>query len=267
MRSPVMSTQLPDHSAVAVTGAGSGIGRAVSMALVEQGTRVIALDIDASRLERLQEDAGSLLFAVAGDATTSEGNQLLADRGRELGGLDGLVCCVGVFDRYQTLTELTPAQLDAAFNEIFDINVRSVLHAVRATTPLLVARRGSVVITLSGAAFHPEGGGVLYGSTKWALRGVVAHLARELAPAVRVNAVAPGGTSGTAIAGLRSLEQPAQRLDDPERDDRLRRRSPLGVLTSPEETAASYLFLLGRGASSMTGRTLHPDGGLTLPPT
>lgn len=262
-----MHAQLPEGSIVAVTGAGSGIGRAVSIALASQGATVVALDIDESRLERLRADAGSCVVPVAGDATTAEANQLLAERSAALGGLDGLVCCVGVFDRYQVLTDLSAERLDAAFVEIFDINVRSVLHAVRATTPLLVERRGSIVLTLSGAAFHPEGGGVLYGSTKWALRGVVAHLARELAPAVRVNAVAPGGTTGTAIAGLRSLEQPTQRVDDSERDRRLRRRSPLGVLTSPEDTAASYLFLLGSGARTMTGRTLHPDGGLSLPPT
>lgn len=262
-----MHDQLPEGSIVAVTGAGSGIGRAVALALAAHGATVVALDVDEARLERLHADAGASVVPVAGDATTAEANQLLADRSRSLGGLDGLVCCVGVFDRYQVLTDLTADRLDAAFVEIFDVNVRSVLHAVRATAPLLVDRRGSVVLTLSGAAFHPEGGGVLYGSTKWALRGVVSHLARELAPAVRVNAVAPGGTSGTAIAGLRALEQPTQQVDDPARDERLRRRSPLGVVTSPEDTAASYLFLLGGGARTMTGRTLHPDGGLSLPPS
>jgi 2,3-dihydroxy-2,3-dihydrophenylpropionate dehydrogenase len=144
--------------------------------------------------------------------------------------------------------------------------VKSALHAVRAVLPQLVESSGTVVLTLSGSAFHPEGGGVLYGSTKWALRGTLTHLARELAPHVRVNAVAPGGVSGTSIGGLRSLRQTSGRIEDPERDERLRRRSPLGTLINAEETVPSYLFLLGAGARTMTGRTLHPDGGLSVPP-
>src|SRR5690606_9398168 len=103
----------------------------------------------------------------------------------------------------------------------------------------------------SGSAFYSDGGGALYGASKGALRGALLHLARELAPEVRVNAVAPGGVTGTAIGGLRSLGQVSTALDQPDRNDQIRRRSPLDVVTTTEEVAASCLFLLGPHARTM----------------
>jgi len=250
---------------VAVSGAGGGVGRELTTALVGQGATVVGLDIDAAALERLSRALGPSLIPVVGDATTADANDEMAQRCREIGALDGLVCCVGIFDQYCSLTALTGGQLDSAFAEIFDTNVRSALHAVRACAPGLRESRGAIVLTLSGSAFHSEGGGVLYGSTKGALRGALLHLARELAPDVRVNAVAPGGISGSATGGLRSIGQHPMSAQNPERDARLLRRSPLGLLTAAEDVVASYLFLLGAGSDSMTGRTLHPDGGLMLP--
>jgi len=250
---------------VAVSGAGGGIGRAVSVALARHGSTVVALDTDASRLDALRAELGDSVVTVTGDATTAQANDEVSARCREQGRLDALVCCVGIFDQYRAIATLSATELDDAFDEIFSTNVKSALHAIRAVLPQLVDSSGTVLLTLSGAAFHPEGGGFLYGSTKWALRGAVTHLARELAPHVRVNAVAPGGVSGTSIGGLRSVGQASGRIEDPARDERLRRRSPLGALIKAEDTVASYLFLLGPGARAMTGRTLHPDGGLTVP--
>jgi NAD(P)-dependent dehydrogenase (short-subunit alcohol dehydrogenase family) len=247
---------------VAVTGAASGIGRAVVRSVCRSGDVVVALDNHQVRLRQLRHELGAAIHVVAGDATTVKANAELAAAGSSLGGLDALVCCVGIFDQYQPLAQLTAQALNAAFTEIFDVNVRSTLLAVHAVQEQLLRRQGSVVLTLSGAAFYPEGGGVLYGATKWSLRGVLAHLAAELAPRVRVNAVAPGGTSGTATAGLHSLGQRPYSPDNPGRDARLLRRSPLGVVATPEDVAAAYQFLLGPGAATMTGCTLHPDGGL-----
>jgi NAD(P)-dependent dehydrogenase (short-subunit alcohol dehydrogenase family) len=157
-----------------------------------------------------------------------------------------------------------PAEsFDAAFEEIFDVNVRSTLLAVRAAVPALRRSRGSIVVTGSSSSFYPGRGGILYVASKFALRGVVVQLAHELAPEVRVNGVAPGGTVETDLRGLRSLGQFEQRLEDrPGRAEALRERTPLSVALTSAEHAAAYVYLASDRASGLTGELLRSDGGL-----
>ena len=121
------------------------------------------------------------------------------------GGLDVLVNCVGIFDFYRGLSDLGDDQLDAAFDEIFAVNVKSQLVCVRAALPELRRAGGSVVLTSPRPASTRGRGGVLYVASKFAVRGCVIALAHEFAPDVRVNGVAPGGTLGTELAGPLSL--------------------------------------------------------------
>ena len=110
---------------------------------------------------------------------------------------------------------------------------------------------------------HPARGGVLYVSSKFAVRGLVVALAHELAPRIRVNAVAPGGTVGTDLRGLASLDLHEQRLDDRVgRADELVQRTPLGVALAPEDHAGSYVFLASDRSVGITGTFVHSDGGI-----
>ena len=85
---------------------------------------------------------------------------------------------------------------------MFAVNVKSHLHAVKAALPALRASgSGSVILTESTSAYYPGRGGVLYVSSKFAVRGLVTALAYELAPDIRVNGVAPGGTLNTDLRG------------------------------------------------------------------
>jgi 2,3-dihydroxy-2,3-dihydrophenylpropionate dehydrogenase len=178
------------------------------------------------------------------------------------GALDHLTCCVGVFDYYASLRELDPAQLAAAAQEIWRTNVLSALLAIDVAYPGLRSRHGSITLTLSESAFHAGGGGVLYGSSKWALRGVVMHLASDLAPDVRVNGVAPGGTSGTRLGGLASLNQRLTAGDVPGRDERIRAGNRLHVIAQPSDHAGAYLYLADPVASRVcTGVVIRTDGG------
>jgi 2,3-dihydroxy-2,3-dihydrophenylpropionate dehydrogenase len=142
-------------------------------------------------------------------------------------------------------------------------NVLSVLLVVNRAYPSLRAANGSVTMTLSASAFYPEGGGVLYGSSKWALRGVVAHLAKDLGPEVRVNGVAPGGTASTTLRGLASLGQRHTAAGQAAgRSERIRAGNALGVVPEPADHAGAYVYLADpRAARVVTGMVINTDGG------
>lgn len=246
-----------------VVGAGSGIGRSVVDAFVGEGARVAVLEKDKAKCETLAGEQPDVPV-VAGDATTREANERAVHAVVEaFGGLDVLVSCVGVFDFYRGIEELDASDIDAAFDEMFCVNVKSYVHSVKAALPSLQAANGSIVLTESTSAYHPGRGGVLYVSSKFAVRGLVTTLAHELAPRVRVNGVAPGGTLNTDLRGLDSLGLAAQRLDDaPDRAESLAARTPLQVALSGADHAWSYVFLASDRSRGITGGVVHPDGGI-----
>jgi NAD(P)-dependent dehydrogenase (short-subunit alcohol dehydrogenase family) len=132
-------------------------------------------------------------------------------------------------------------------------------------TPALRRSRGTLILTLSSSSFFPGRGGVLYVATKFALRGVVAQLAHELAPEVRVNGVAPGGTLDTDLRGPRSLGLEGRRLaESPGRREQLVARTPLRVALTPADHAGAYLWLASNQAPGVTGEIIRSDGGLAV---
>jgi len=251
-----------------VVGAGSGIGRAVVDAFLQEGARVAVLERDADKCAALRE-ALPEMPVTEGNATTRAANDdAVAAAVAAFGGLDVLVNCVGIFDFYRGVSELDAELIDEAFDEIFRTNVKSHLHSVRAALPALrdAASRGStsvVLLTESTSGYYPGRGGVLYVSSKFAVRGMVTALAHELAPDIRVNGVAPGGTLNTDLRGPASLDLDGKRLDDtPGRAADLAGRVPLQVALSGPDHAWSYVFLASDRARGITGDVLHPDGGM-----
>jgi NAD(P)-dependent dehydrogenase (short-subunit alcohol dehydrogenase family) len=223
------------------------------------------LERDEAKCEKLAAEIPGIPLVV-GDATTRAANEeAVAAAVAAFGGLDVLVNCVGVFDFYRGLGELDADRIDEAFDEMFAVNVKSQIHAVKAALPALRESRGSVVLTESTSAYYPGRGGVLYVSSKFAVRGLVTALAHELAPEVRVNGVAPGGTVGTDLRGLRSLGLDSRSLGaTPNRAGELAARVPLQVALSGEDQAWSYVFLASERSRGITGGVVHPDGGIAI---
>jgi NAD(P)-dependent dehydrogenase (short-subunit alcohol dehydrogenase family) len=254
--------RLAGHRAL-VVGAGSGIGRAVVDTFAAEGARVATLELDEAKHRELAAGQG-VEAAVRGDATTAEANHRAVEAGVDaFGGLDVVVNCVGRFDFYRGLGELSDDELAAGFDEAFRTNVASHLLSVKAALPHLRHSRGSVILTASTSSFTPGRGGILYVASKFAVRGAVLSLAHELAPEVRVNGVAPGGTLGTDLRGLAGLGLTDRRLDDvPDRRADLMARTPLHTALEAADVAQSYVFLASDAARGMTGRFLHPDGGM-----
>ncbi len=251
-----------------VVGAGSGIGRAVLDAFYAEGAKVAALERDHEKCEALRRQLPDVPV-VEGDAITRDANERAVDAAADAyGGLDTLVNCVGIFDFYKGIGDIDADDLPDAFDEMFRTNVLSHLHSVKAALPRLRAgTRSSIVLTESASSFYPGRGGALYVSSKFAVRGLVAALAHELAPQIRVNGVAPGGTLGTDLRGLASLGLEGVRLaDTPNRAQEVAARTPLNVALSGEDHAGSFVFLASDRARGITGETVRPDGGFGLGP-
>jgi NAD(P)-dependent dehydrogenase (short-subunit alcohol dehydrogenase family) len=254
-----------DAKRALVVGGGSGIGRAVVSVFAAEGARVAAMEVDPAKCSRLAHE-GDCLVVHQGDATVlADARAAVGVAVAGLGGLDVLVNCVGVFDFYRGLADLDDDRLDEAFDEMFRVNVKSQLVCVRAALDELRRSRGSVVLTVSTSGFYPGRGGILYVASKFAVRGCVIALAHELAPEIRVNGVAPGGTLGTELTGLASLGLDDRLLDSsPSREEDLKSRTPLKVALTGADHAGSYVFLASDRASGITGTIIHSDGGAAI---
>ncbi|MGV9861058.1 SDR family oxidoreductase [Rhodococcus koreensis] len=248
-----------DGRRVVLTGAGSGIGRAVARRYVAEGARVVALDID-DRVHGLAEECGDAVRTrVANVRDWSANVEAVQTAVDEWGGLDAFVANAGIYDGARALAEIDGADLPAAFAEIQAVNVLAPILGARAALKELIRSRGTVIVTGSFASRNTAGGGVLYTASKHAVRGVIRQLAYEFAPDVRVNGVAPG-VAPTTLKGVTALgQEPASSvLDGAER------MLPLGHVPAVEEFAGVFTLLASAEASAMTGTLIDVDSGLRV---
>jgi len=153
--------------------------------------------------------------------------------------------------------------IDDAFAQIFDINVKGIVHGAKAALPELLKTRGAIVVTLSNSSFWPDGGGVMYIASKHAALGCVRQLAHEFAPYVRVNAVAPGATRTNFTSPSAFGEAAPGPQVKADRVAAVRATTPLDVFSRPEDHTAAYVLVASRTqAPVMTGTVIESDGGL-----
>lgn len=256
-----------EGKACVVTGGASGIGRAVTERFVAEGAVVGVLDVSPWDDGRGDGSRARPAVVVGGDVRDpASHDRVVSEVVTRAGQLDVVVCCAGRFDFQRAVTTMAADDLAAGFDEVFSVNVLGSLLAVRAAAAELRRTRGAVVLTSSSSAFYAEGAGALYGASKWAVRGLVAHLARELAPDVRVNGVAPGGTARTRLQGVSALGQHHTVEDVPGRDARLASGNLLARALVPEDHTGAFLYLACDALSTgVTGTTLRSDGGRGAP--
>ena len=246
-----------------VTGGASGLGRAIVDRFVAEGARVAVLDRSPERLGALEADHPGVIVGHLGDVRSLDDNKAAVERCCEaFGQLDCAIGNAGLWDYSTALVDLPEDRIDAAFDEIFQVNVKGYLLLAKAAAPALVRSEGSLIFTLSNAGFYPSGGGPLYTATKHAAVGLVRQLAYELAPSVRVNGVAPGGIH-TDLRGLQALDMGDRSVASLDMGASAHRWVPIGRLPTPEEYAGAYVLFASRtdGAPS-TGAVLNCDGGL-----
>jgi 3-oxoacyl-[acyl-carrier protein] reductase len=237
-----------------VTGAATGIGRAVAVRFAAQG---LAVAVNYSRseaeardtLQAVQGHGVPALLCQANVADDRAVRGMVAQVRDKLGGLDVLVNNAG------TTRFIDHADLEAVtaevWDDIFAVNVRGVFQCIRAAAPLLRERQGAVVNVTSVAGLQGNGSSIPYAASKAALNTMTKSLARVLAPAVRINSVAPGPVRTRWLAG---------------REDRIEqmvRETPLGRAAEPDDIADAVVFL-ALGQNLMTGQVIVVDGGRTM---
>ena len=259
-----------DGDVALITGGGSGIGRAVALRFLEEGAAgVVIFGREADRLHEVVAAAGldDRVLPIVGDVrSSSDLDAAVAAAIERFGKVDIVVPNAGIWDFNRSVTRLSAAELEAVYDELFDINVKGYLLTVAATWKALVRSEGNIVMTLSNASFYAAGGGAVYTAAKHAARGLVTQLAYELAPKVRVNGVAVGALR-TDLRGPESVGMKGRSIEDSfaKRDQSGPNMwLPLhGSSTDPVDSTGPYVLLASRrNAGTMTGAILNADGGM-----
>ena len=253
-----------DGFTVVVTGASTGLGRAMAVETARRGAGLVVVNFASSEQEaeetaRLIAAEGSKAVLVRGDVAQDADCRRIAEAAAGTGRIDALFNNAGV-------TKFAPdhSDLDAVdaedFLRLYAVNVVGAFQMVRAARSLLEAapQPGAVVNTASIAGVVGNGSSVPYAASKGALTTMTLSLARALAPRIRVNAVCPGFID-TPWFG---------KAMDAERVDRLRAgaaaATPLKVASTAEDIACSAVFLASPASRHITGETLLVDAGLHL---
>ena len=238
-----------------VTGAATGIGRATARCLARDGLRLILHSRrhrkEAEELARELSTSAPGTWVVSGDlAREEEVHRMGAEIRARVPSLSVAVHNAGEYPR-RPVDELTPE----AFRATLETNLVSAFALTKEILPLLRANPtpARLVFISSVLAYNGSSHGADYAASKAGILGLARSLARELAPSITVNVVAPGSID-TAI-----LEH-----DPPSRRRERERAIPLGRIGTPEEVGEAVAFLVSPRASYLTGVTLHVNGGLRM---
>lgn len=237
-----------------VTGAARGIGRAIAVALAREGAHVIIFDTRPGEdsAAAIASDGGTGRWAVGDVASEAEVLRLMDTiRSRE-GRLDISVNCAGI-QLIRPLLETTVEE----FERVMSVNVRGTFLVGREAIRIMVGQPegGRVINIASELAYLGRARYSAYSASKGAIVSLTRSWAREFAPRVLVNAVAPGPTA-TAMVSLDCMSPEEMRAEV--------EGLPLGRIAAPEEVAAAAAFLAGPGATYFTGQCISPNGGAVM---
>ncbi|MDT0125398.1 SDR family oxidoreductase [Paenibacillus sp. RRE4] len=251
------SGRLTGRKAV-VTGADSGIGRAVAIAYAREGADVVLSylseeEADAKEVVQLIEEAGRRAIAVPGDLKDEKYcEELIETAVKELGGIDILANVAGKQQFVEQIADLTTEQFDATFKT----NVYSMFWLNKAAVKHMKAG-GSIINTSSIQAYKPSPILLDYATTKASINTFSKALAQQVgSKGIRVNVVAPGPvwTPLQVVGG-----QPVEKLAE------FGNNTPLGRAGQPAEMAPAYVFLASQESSYVSGETLNANGGTVSP--
>jgi len=253
-----------DGWVVLVTGASTGLGRAIAVETAQRGARAVIINYASSADEAGQTGAlvqaeGAEAVLVQADVADDDACRRIAAAAEPFGKIDALFNNAGT-----TVFAGNHGDLDAVsaqdFQRLYAVNVIGPFQMIRAARPLLekATSVAGVVNTSSIAAVMGIGSSVPYAASKGALNTMTLSLARALAPKIRVNAVCPGFIDTPWFGrnvGAQGVEQMRQAVAE---------RTPLKVASTAEDIAGAAVFLASPAARHITGETLIVDAGSHL---
>lgn len=248
----------------AVTGAASGLGRAMASVLAANGARLVLVDVNADGLDTLRHamtsaGAASPRLCVVDVANTEAVQRALHDAVTAWGRIDGLFANAGISagPGFGASSSGELAEISSEdWQRVLAVNLTATTTAMQAVVPAMKRQRsGRIVLTASIAGLRAEPFcGYAYAASKAAVISVMRQAAVELAPhGILVNAIAPGFIH-TAIGG--------SRLDDPTVRAQLAARVPLGRIGRAQELSGLTLLLASDASSYITGTVIPVDGGV-----
>ena len=245
-----------DEQVAVVTGAGRGIGAASALALAEAGADVVISSRTTEQLEAVAaqiEAVGRRALVVPADLSDLDAVAALAERAKDaFGRLDIVVNNVGG-SMPRPFMDTSPRRLIEAFSW----NVATAHALTRAAVPIMLETGGGAVVGISSMMGRTSGRGyVAYGTAKAALSHWTRLAAQDLAPKIRVNAIAVGSIATSALEIV---------LEDDGLRTAMEQSTPLRRIGDPEEIAATVLFLASRAGGYVTGKVVEVDGGIEQP--
>ena len=245
-----------DGKIALVTGADSGIGRAVAALFAREGADVAILYLcehdDAAKTKKIVEAEGRRAIAIAGDLGDKDFcDRAVAEVVDKLGGIDILVNNAGEQHPDKDITDISEKQL----KRTFQTNIYSMFFLTQAVRPHL--KKGSAIVNCTSVTMYQGSKELLdYSATKGAITAFTRSLSESLVgEGIRVNAVAPGPiwTPLNPCGG-----------STPEKMEHFGENTPMGRPGQPNEVAPSFLFLACEDSSYMSGQVLHPNGGTVV---
>ncbi|NPT38505.1 SDR family NAD(P)-dependent oxidoreductase [Paraburkholderia xenovorans] len=235
-----------------VTGAGSGLGKAVAQRFIEQGKTVALLDRSTAGLQEMliRQGTGKVSAYAVDVSDEASVESVFAKLREELGAASILVNSAGIADMRPALE--MPGD---AWNRVMAVNVSGSLYCAKAAARQMIeSGYGRIVNFASVSGLRASFGRVAYGTSKAAVISLTTHLAVEWAQyGITVNAIAPGPIETPMSASLSGAAKEAYLA-----------RIPAGRYGKPAEIVAAVEYLTGSGAGFVTGHTLVVDGGFTV---
>lgn len=230
-----------------IVGANSGIGQALTHELLDCDATVFGIDIQK---DSLIVTTPKYFYFKANPLEKNDLDDVFTKIDTQVDQINGLVNLSGTIIQFKAIESLTSSDWD----ETYDISFKSCFNACKVVTPLLRnAQKAAIVNMASGLAFIGQKNYGPYSAAKAAVVSFTKTLAAELAPAIRVNSVAPGAVNTNFIY----KEDGGTRFDK----DQYIKMVPLKSLARPEEISSVILFLLSESASHITGQCIHINGG------
>ncbi|MEV5649356.1 SDR family oxidoreductase [Nocardia sp. NPDC052254] len=242
---------MSDNNIAVVTGAGSGIGRAITLALAARGDKVVAADLDLDAAKRTAEERSDRIFAMKVDIADAAQVAALRDQVHAEVGVPSVLVNAAGWDRTDKFLNATPEFAQ----KVVAINYLGPVHMCSAFLPGMVEAGGGRVINLaSDAGRVGSSGETIYAGAKGGVIALTKSLAREMARhSITVNCVCPGPT-----------DTPLFQSQDEKLKEALIKAIPFRRLARPEEVAAPALFFASADASFITGQVISVSGGLTM---